>query len=68
MMSDLVRAAAGVVITFSIGASGPLLAAQLDPNDPEDTLTINRKIGCSTVDGEAITYWWHGRAYSTSSR
>ena len=39
-------------------------AGQLDPNDPDDTLTIGRKIGCSTIDGEPITYWWHGRAYS----
>ncbi len=40
------------------------VAAELDPMDPDDALTIGRKIGCSTVDGEAITYWWHGKAYS----
>ena len=39
-------------------------ADQLDPNDPNDALTIARKIQCSTVDAEPITYWWHGRAYS----
>lgn len=64
MMSDLLRAACGVALALSVAASGPLLAAQLDPNDPDDALTIGRKIGCSTVDGEPITYWWHGRAYS----
>ena len=64
MMSDVLRAANGCVIVFSIALGGPALAAQLDPNDPDDALTIGRKIGCSTVDGEAITYWWHGRAYS----
>ena len=42
----------------------PALAADLDPDDPDDALTIGRKIGCSTVDGEPITYWWHGKAYS----
>lgn len=42
----------------------PAVAANLDPNDPDDSLTIGRKIGCSTVDGEPITYWWHGKAYS----
>ena len=64
MMSDIFRAATGCVIALFIAASGPLLAAELDPNDPDDALTIGRKIGCSTVDGEPITYWWHGRAYS----
>ena len=38
--------------------------ADLDPGDAGDTLTINRKVMCSTVDGEAQTYWWHGEAYS----
>ncbi len=42
----------------------PAIADSLDPNDPDDALTIGRKIGCSTVDGEPITYWWHGNAYS----
>jgi len=51
-----------LLITLAFGA--PALAGQLDPNDPDDSLTINRKIGCSTVDGKPITYWWHGRAYS----
>ena len=39
-------------------------AGQLDPNDPDDALTIGRKIGCSTIDNEPITFWWHGKAYS----
>ena len=38
--------------------------ADLDPEDAGDALTLNRKVMCSTVDGEATTYWWHGRAYS----
>lgn len=43
----------------------PLAAfADLDPEDAGDALTLNRKVMCSTVDGEATTYWWHGRAYS----
>jgi len=42
----------------------PALARQLDPNHPRDALTISRKISCSTEDGEQVTYWWHGRAYS----
>ena len=39
-------------------------AAELDPNDVRDALTIQRKILCSTVDGEPSTFWWAGRAYS----
>ncbi len=49
---------------LTILVSSPAIAEQLDPNDPDDALTIGRKIGCSTVDNEPITYWWHGRAYS----
>ncbi len=52
------------LFSLSISVALPAMAEQLDPNDPDDALTINRKIGCSTVDGEPITYWWHGRAYS----
>jgi len=40
------------------------LAETLDPNKPEDALTISRKIACSTVDGETAVFWWFGRAYS----
>lgn len=53
-----------LVLLSILGLSGPALAGQLDPNDPEDFLAIARKQHCSTIDGEAITYWWHGRAYS----
>jgi hypothetical protein len=44
-------------------AAFPAIADTLDPKDPDDSLLIGRKIGCSTVDGEPITYWWHGKAY-----
>ena len=42
----------------------PATARELDPNDPADALTVSRKIMCSTVDGEATTFWWEGRAFS----
>ncbi len=38
-------------------------AAELDPNDPADAITIARKVACSTVDGEPITYAWHGNLW-----
>ncbi|MEM9234458.1 MAG: DUF1838 family protein [Pseudomonadota bacterium] len=44
-------------------ATAPALADDLDPNDAQDTLTIMRKIQCSTVDNEPAVYWWHGVAY-----
>lgn len=37
---------------------------QLDPNDPADRFTINRKRGCSLVDGKPVVFWWTGRMYS----
>lgn len=36
----------------------------LDPANARDAVTIGRKVQCSTVDGEPVTYWWHGKAYS----
>ncbi len=55
-------ACSAVTLSLAIALSGQ--ARELDPNDPMDSLTIARKIACSTVDGVAATYWWHGRAYS----
>lgn len=37
---------------------------RLDPASASDALAINRKVMCSTEDGKAVTYWWHGEAYS----
>lgn len=57
------RALRVLFLSFFITASA-CAADQLDPMDPDDAHTISRKIGCSTVDAEPITYWWHGKAYS----
>lgn len=46
--------------TAQDGGSGE----RLDPMDAKDTLTIMRKIQCSTVDAEPVVYWWHGQAFS----
>lgn len=37
--------------------------AELDPSKPSDAMTISRKIACSTVDGEAVTYNWFGNLF-----
>ena len=39
-------------------------AKDLDPSNSADAIQISRKIMCSTKDGEPITYWWHGKAFS----
>ncbi|NOT60431.1 MAG: DUF1838 family protein, partial [Acidobacteria bacterium] len=39
-------------------------AGQLNPNNPDDLIKIERKINCSTTDGKNALYWWHGRVYS----
>ena len=39
-------------------------ARELDPSSPGDALAVSRKIMCSTVDGEATTFWWQGRAWA----
>ncbi|MFW6413103.1 MAG: DUF1838 family protein, partial [Oceanicaulis sp.] len=53
----------------ALGASMFALSAasaqeRLSFDDPEDVLEMNRKMGCSTVDGEAVTYYWNGYAFS----
>ncbi len=60
-ISRLAARAAGLIIL----AITPFTAAeQLDLNTPDGAFEAMRKIMCSTVDGEQVTYWWHGRAYS----
>ncbi len=38
--------------------------ARLDPADAADSLTIMRKVMCSTEDNQPEVYWWHGIALS----
>ncbi len=45
-------------------AWGTAAAEMLDPKDPDDQLTIARRVICSTEDGKDITYYWSGDAYS----
>lgn len=52
-----------ILLVISILLASPLQAA-LDLDTGEGALAAFRKIQCSTVDGDARTYWWHGRAYS----
>lgn len=63
-MTTLSRYLGRALLACATFAAPLVFAGQLDINDADDAFTINRKVGCSTVDGEAITWWWHGRAYS----
>ncbi|NWG69997.1 MAG: DUF1838 domain-containing protein [Parvularculaceae bacterium] len=55
---------AGFVALAAACAGASAVAAPLDPMKSADALVISRKIACSTVDGQAVTYFWHGEAYS----
>lgn len=63
-MKDRLRTTPGALALLAVLATVTAEGGQLDINKPEDVLEINRKTQCSTVDGEAITFWWHGEAYS----
>ena len=47
-------------------ALSAMSAAQdrLSFDDPDDVITMDRKVACSTVDGAPITFYWHGYAFS----
>jgi hypothetical protein len=50
-----------------IGLAACLLAGvagALELDTPEGALVAMRKIQCSTEDGVATTFWWHGNVYS----
>ncbi len=58
--------AAAISLMMSTGA----LAAEqgmLDLDKPEDALEAARKVQCSTIDKQDITYYWHGVAYARRS-
>lgn len=51
---------AGCMAVISSAAGGETL----DLAKPEDALEANRKVQCSTVDGEPTFYHWSGRMYA----
>jgi hypothetical protein len=59
-------AAAAAAVLLASGASTGVAATkkQLDLNDPADRFLINRKRGCSLVDGRPVIFWWQGNMYS----
>jgi hypothetical protein len=64
LLRPLAIAAATAVLAVS-GVSGQAATKkQLDLNNPADRFIINRKRGCSLVDGRPVIFWWQGRMYS----
>ncbi len=53
-----------ILLLLAMLVCGGLSADMLDPQHPRDALTIQRKVLCSTIDGEPTTFWWAGDAYS----
>jgi len=60
MKKILTTIAVGSMIAGCATAS----AGPIDINTPDGALMAMRKVQCSLVDGEPITYTWWGRAYS----
>ncbi|MFK7956533.1 MAG: DUF1838 family protein [Lysobacterales bacterium] len=50
-----------ILLFATVAASA---AEPLDPSKPYDAVNLTRKIQCSMKDGEQITFWWYGTAYS----
>lgn len=42
----------------------PDLPAKLDLDTPRGAMLAMRKVQCSLIDNEPVTYYWHGRAFS----
>jgi Protein of unknown function (DUF1838) len=75
-LSHLTFAATTAVLSFALVGPGsadaqprskraaPAAPPALDLSTPEGALAANRKIQCSTKDGEAVTYYWAGDAFS----
>jgi len=63
----LPRMAALSLLTLALAgcaSTGEAQTARLDPASAADSLTIARKVHCSTIENEPVVYWWHGIAYS----
>ena len=56
----MLRFVLSLAVSFSVAAN----AASLDLKTPEGQLAAMRRIQCSEVDGQPVTYYWKGVAYS----
>jgi hypothetical protein len=64
-MQGLTRVGALISLALFFSAIAPIATAtEIDLTTPEGNLGAFRKIQCSLKDGDPVTYYWHGRAYS----
>ncbi len=57
-------ALAGTVLFVPAALATKPMPTAINLDDPAGVLMASRKIQCSLVDNEPVTYWWHGRMYS----
>ena len=62
MIRTLTALAALAAVSMPMAAS----AQAIDLSTPAGALAANRKVQCSTVDGEAVVYHWSGRVFARS--
>ena len=62
MTRTLTALAALAVAALPVAAS----AQTIDLSTPAGAIAANRKVQCSTVDGEAVVYHWSGRVFARS--
>ena len=53
-----------ILVPVLIGLMAAPTIAELNLNTPEGVVAVQRKIHCSTVDGEEKTYVWQGHGYA----
>lgn len=68
-MRKTFRPAPAIAAACLLSASPAALATKprppvIDPATTEGAMMLARKVQCSLTDGEAVTYYWHGRMYS----
>jgi hypothetical protein len=64
MKKLLISAGVNILFIAGCGSAANADGKPLNLDTPEGALKAMRKVQCSLVDGEEITYYWHGRAYS----
>ena len=62
MIRTLTAMAALAAVVIPVTAE----AQTIDLSTPAGAIAANRKVQCSTVDGEAVVYHWSGRVFARS--
>lgn len=62
MIRTLMASAALIAAAMPMAAT----AQTIDLSTPAGAIAANRKVQCSTVDGEAVVYHWSGRVFARS--